>query len=222
MNTGERIRTLRIRQGLTLDEVAAAIGTIKQTIYKYEHGVVTNIPDDKIEALAKVLNTTPAYLRCNTADSRPLEERTLLSIRFRERLAQRLAQELENADPADVACIAPGDDVLSLDQAYETAAKLGVSLDYLTGLVDDPQSQILSLPDAELRCDIELADTELIEAVHQICGMDNHKIAEDYATGALRKKWNPAKIKIVQDFLLDSQPILKKLIASSEKEEGHE
>lgn len=71
MNTGDRIRYLRTQKKLTLDEVAASLGTIKQTIYKYEHGVVTNISDDKITALAKILDTTPAYLRCLIDDPDP-------------------------------------------------------------------------------------------------------------------------------------------------------
>lgn len=36
--------------------------TTKQTIYKYEMGVITNIPSDKVEAIAEILKTTPAYL----------------------------------------------------------------------------------------------------------------------------------------------------------------
>ena len=35
------------------------IGTSRQTIHRYETGVITNIPHDKIEALARVYETTP-------------------------------------------------------------------------------------------------------------------------------------------------------------------
>lgn len=62
MNIGERIKTIRIRNGLTQDELANRISTTKQTIHKYETGIISNIPSSKIEAIANVLNTTPAYL----------------------------------------------------------------------------------------------------------------------------------------------------------------
>ena len=59
---GIKIKELRKEKGLTLDEVAAALKTSKQTIHKYEKGIVTNIPHDKIVALAEVLGTTPSEL----------------------------------------------------------------------------------------------------------------------------------------------------------------
>ena len=62
METGQRIRTAREQKKLTLDEVAQRCGTTKQTIYKYENGIVKKIPYDRIELLAEVLEVTPAYL----------------------------------------------------------------------------------------------------------------------------------------------------------------
>ena len=62
MTLGERIRRSRESSGYTQSELAKKIKTTKQTIHKYENGIVTNIPSDKIEALAKHLNTTPAHL----------------------------------------------------------------------------------------------------------------------------------------------------------------
>ncbi len=62
MGIGERIRKLRQENSLTQTELAGKIQTTKQNIYKYEKGIITNIPLDKIEALAEVLNTTSAYI----------------------------------------------------------------------------------------------------------------------------------------------------------------
>ncbi len=62
MKIGERIRILRKENGLTQTELAAKVQTTKQNIYKYEKGIITNIPLDKIEALAEALQTNPAYL----------------------------------------------------------------------------------------------------------------------------------------------------------------
>ena len=62
MTKGERIRTRRKELGLTLEAVAAATETSKQTIQRYENGVIENIPDARLEAIARVLSTTPAQL----------------------------------------------------------------------------------------------------------------------------------------------------------------
>lgn len=62
MNIGQRIKNMRLKNNLTQDELALCINTTKQTIHKYENGIITNIPSSKIEAIANVLNTTPDYL----------------------------------------------------------------------------------------------------------------------------------------------------------------
>ena len=62
MTLGEKIRKKRIERDITQEELAKAINTTKQTIYKYEQGIVTNIPSDKIELIAKALDVSPAYL----------------------------------------------------------------------------------------------------------------------------------------------------------------
>ena len=62
MTKGERIKHLRIEKKITQEEMAKALNTTKQTISKYEKGIVTNIPSDRIEAMSKLLNTTPEYI----------------------------------------------------------------------------------------------------------------------------------------------------------------
>lgn len=62
MTLGEKIRYLRIKNHLSQEALATALKTTKQAIYKYENGIVTNIPLDKIEILSHILNTTPSYL----------------------------------------------------------------------------------------------------------------------------------------------------------------
>lgn len=58
----EKIRTLRKERGLSLESLADAIGTSRQTVHRYETGVITNIPSEKVEAMARALGTTPARL----------------------------------------------------------------------------------------------------------------------------------------------------------------
>lgn len=62
MTIGEKIKELRISLDLTQEELAYAAGTTKQTIHKYETGIISNIPASKIKALADKLKTTPSYL----------------------------------------------------------------------------------------------------------------------------------------------------------------
>lgn len=62
MTIGERIKKLRMRYDISQVELSEMIGISKQSLYKYENGVITNIPSDKIELLADVLHTTPSYL----------------------------------------------------------------------------------------------------------------------------------------------------------------
>ena len=57
-----RLKELRHERKLTLDEVAAALGTSKQTIHRYENGIISNIPHEKIERLADVFKVSPSEL----------------------------------------------------------------------------------------------------------------------------------------------------------------
>ena len=59
---GERIKQLREANSLTQEELAKRLETSKQTIYKYENQIITNIPSDKIEILAKIFKVSPIYL----------------------------------------------------------------------------------------------------------------------------------------------------------------
>jgi transcriptional regulator with XRE-family HTH domain len=61
-NKGDKIKNLRIQNKMTLEEVGERIGVSKQTLYKYENNIITNIPSDKIEGLAKIFNVSPALI----------------------------------------------------------------------------------------------------------------------------------------------------------------
>ena len=62
MSVGLRIRAAREKKNLTLEELAKRCETTKQTIFKYENEIVTNIPYDKIVLLSKALDVSPSYL----------------------------------------------------------------------------------------------------------------------------------------------------------------
>ena len=63
-----KLKELRKAKGLTLEDVAKALSTSKQTIHRYENGVISNIPHDKIRRLAEVLDVSPSELMGWTED----------------------------------------------------------------------------------------------------------------------------------------------------------
>ena len=62
MTKGERIKYLREKMGLSQVSLADKIDVSKQTLYKYENDIITNIPSDKVEAIAEATGSSPAYL----------------------------------------------------------------------------------------------------------------------------------------------------------------
>ncbi len=62
MSIGENIRSRRKELDMTLEDVASLVGLSRQTLSRYETGIIGNIPSDRIEMLAKALRTSPAYL----------------------------------------------------------------------------------------------------------------------------------------------------------------
>lgn len=62
MTIGQKIKAQREARHLTQEELGKACGTTKQTIFKYEMGLITNIPMDRLCKIAEVLDVTPSYL----------------------------------------------------------------------------------------------------------------------------------------------------------------
>lgn len=63
MNTiGNKIRIAREAKDITQEQLGKLCNTTKQTIFKYENGIITNIPMDRIQIIAKILEINPCYL----------------------------------------------------------------------------------------------------------------------------------------------------------------
>ena len=62
MTVGNRIKKSRENADLSQVELAKKIGVSKQTLYKYENDIITNIPSDKLQGIADTLKISPAYL----------------------------------------------------------------------------------------------------------------------------------------------------------------
>lgn len=72
---GERIKMLREEKKMTMAEVGRRIGVGRPTIYKYETGAITKIPDEKIEALAQLFGVSEQFLKgwSDKRDPDPIE-----------------------------------------------------------------------------------------------------------------------------------------------------
>lgn len=112
MTIGERIRQARERMGISQVDLADRINTSKQNLYKYENGIITNIPSDKIEAIARETKTTPSFLMgWSTPDEKkraPVTFPVLGSVSCGE--PQLMAENLDvYTSDADFALYAKGD-----------------------------------------------------------------------------------------------------------------
>ena len=62
MTVGERIKKIRQDNAISQTDLANACKISKQTLYKYENNIITNIPSDKIELIADYLSVSPALI----------------------------------------------------------------------------------------------------------------------------------------------------------------
>ena len=62
MLISERLKNLRLSHNMTQIGLAKLMSTTKQTIYKYEHDIIGNIPLERIEQYARIFHVTPAYI----------------------------------------------------------------------------------------------------------------------------------------------------------------
>lgn len=62
MTVGERIKDLRTRCGWSQTSLADKLRISKQTLYKYENGIIVNIPYDVVTEMAEIFNISPAYI----------------------------------------------------------------------------------------------------------------------------------------------------------------
>lgn len=58
----ERIKRLRKQNKLSVDEIVKKLNISRATYYRYESNEIEKLPLTILEPLAKILNTTPAYL----------------------------------------------------------------------------------------------------------------------------------------------------------------
>lgn len=84
MSQGERIRAARVAAGLTQEALAKLLSTTKQTVYKYENDIITNIPVERISDISRNLGVSVSYLIFG-------EDETVLQKKSESSLEERLS-----------------------------------------------------------------------------------------------------------------------------------
>ena len=71
LTTGDRMKARRKELKLSAEDVATALNVSRATIFRYEKGDIEKLPGTSLEPLAKVLQTTVAYLMGWSDESSP-------------------------------------------------------------------------------------------------------------------------------------------------------
>lgn len=131
----ERLKWLRKEKArITLEELAKKVGISRATAQRYEAGIITNIPSDKIELLAEALKTTPGFIMGweNDPEKYRLDNRFGMLLR-RERISSGLEKEEfarsigiteEALDKYETGAAIPG-----INVALPIAIQLGIPID---------------------------------------------------------------------------------------------
>lgn len=69
MDTGEKIKALRLQHNMTLEELGKKVGVGKSTVRKWETGAIANMGRDKIAKLSEVFGVSPTYLIAKSSSS---------------------------------------------------------------------------------------------------------------------------------------------------------
>ena len=81
-----KIKARRIELGLTLEDVAQAVGVGRSTVQRWESGLIKNMGRDKIAALAKILQLNPVELVPMPGTTRTEDEERLEALHQDPRL----------------------------------------------------------------------------------------------------------------------------------------
>lgn len=168
MGLKENIKMKRAEIGLTLEDVAKYIGVTRQTVQKYESGIVTNIPSDKIEKMAILFQTSPGVLMGWEDGSSKYEILELFPERLKALRKKLGLSQHDVAEAIDVSVLTYGRYESGTQKPSSTvliklAGYFGVTVDYLRGverpekIYDDRGIVLYNQLDAEDRkrvCDI--------------------------------------------------------------------
>ncbi len=143
---GKRIKEQRTKLNITLEELGRKAGVNKATIHRYESGVISNIPSDKIELLAKALRVSPAYLMGWTDEQDSNEVKFQIK---KSRINKIIEMELDEGSTLKAFGITKSDlDDTSSEyipikytKLHQISYELDIDIKYLIGTSDIPYPQ---------------------------------------------------------------------------------
>lgn len=143
----ERIKQRRKELGLSADDVAAALGVSRATIYRYESAEIEKVPITALVPLAKVLRTTPVNLMGWDDNSEEISSE-----------AQKIAKAFDKATPKDKSTVRLVLSEYLDDEVIELAnvARTGVNITVTETLGEHEARRAATLHDIET-----LEDTKL-------------------------------------------------------------
>lgn len=127
MTFAERLNELRMENKMSLGDVASYLNVQRATVYKYEHGIITNIPPDKVHALANLFGVTRPYLMgwSNERKSNPEDNLEIVADKLRTPITKQF--DIKNSTiywkPAGKSAI---DCTTAATQAYRALIKFNV------------------------------------------------------------------------------------------------
>ena len=147
MTVGERIKHRRKELGISADDLAAAVGVSRSTMFRYEKGDIEKVPGDTLVPIANALHTTPQYLMGWVHD--PDESAALLASLAED--AKRGCLEAEDAmyktfgaDRDKLALrLVGGKTAVLFYKAYKTADTAGLVMEILENIRDLDPDELL-------------------------------------------------------------------------------
>ncbi len=183
MEIGERIHHYRKMCSLTQEEVAKKLETTPQNIYKYEKGIIKNIPLSSIVLMSELFGVSPAELAGMTeaadgSKSTSLSEKEILGIKLR---LKREELGLSVREFAIKLHILPGIindfesgnyDEINDSLLSKIAEFLGVSVEYFKDGVLPENLGRITLNETERLVVVKYrANPQYRDAIHQLLGI---------------------------------------------------
>ena len=169
----DNLKAARLAARMTLDEVAQKVGVSRQTIQRYESGVIQNIPSDNIEKIACALGVSPGQLMGWEKPTHTKREAlvpfhlVLRSLRQNRGLTQEeLAKRMGYKSRSSINKIEKGENDIPQSKIIAFAQALGTTPEALMGWDTPPNTANIltedpSPPSILLRAEKELPPEDL-------------------------------------------------------------
>lgn len=96
MTMAENIKYLRLKHGLTQEQLGEVIGVQKSAIRKYESGMVENIPRSSIKKMADLFGVSPSYLMGWEEENPPIPDGLTEDERFWVDIYRKVSPEIQD------------------------------------------------------------------------------------------------------------------------------